>query len=132
MKTIQSSNQSQQSETAILLALQQVAELARELCRPDFSEVDNAIGRYLLDTVQPLLPGPATAEAPPVAKPRSPRRRLARLLGRRRGEDGQQPASVIGNGQPLNFADCVPFDGAGGAVDPRYEIVEPETYVSVH
>lgn len=121
MKTSQEFTQSQ---TDMLLALRQVADLARELCRPDFSEVDNAIGRYLLDTVQPLLVEPVTGEA---LKPRSPRPRLARLLGRRK-----QRASVTGSGQPLKAGDYVSKGQAAGAADSRYEIVEPETYVSVN
>ena len=121
MKTSQELNQSQ---TDMLAALRQVADLARELCRPDFSEVDNAIGRYLLDTVQPLLVEPVTGKA---LKPRSPRPRLARLLGRRKNR-----ASVIESGQPLNVADHVSKGAASVAADSRYEIVEPETFMSVN
>lgn len=117
-----------QSQTDMLLALRQVADLARELCRPDFSEVDNAIGRYVLDTVQPLLGEPVTKPL----KPRFRRPNLARLLGRRRDEGGKQRASVIGSGQPLNVSAYAPNGDAGGAADSRYEIVGPEMYVSIN
>lgn len=115
----------------MLSALRQVAELARELCRPDFSEVDNALGRYLLETVQPLLSEAATGDSPAPDRPRSKRWRWPRLLWRRR-DDGNQRVPVLESGKPLNFADYVPTEAACSAMDSRYKIAEPEIHVSVH
>jgi hypothetical protein len=127
MKTIQESNQAQ---AAMVSALEQVAELADELCRPDYSDVDNAIGRYLLETVRPFMPQRAAGQDPPTL-----RLRLSRFFGSGGDPADGQATAVTGNESEharTVALDCVLMDGVRDATDACYEVEENESYVAVN
>lgn len=72
---------STQSQPEVVSALEQVAGLARELCRLDYSEVDNAIGRYLLEIIEPVLPERVGEHSCRQPKTFTPLARLLRFFG---------------------------------------------------
>jgi hypothetical protein len=130
MKTVQGSNRGQ---AAMLSALEQVEELAHELCRPDYSEVDKAIGRYLLETVRPVMQKPAVGQEAP--RMLSLGLRLFRLFGRRREPADVQATAVtesVSEHAGTAALECVPMDSFVDVPDPRFEIEERGSHVAVH
>lgn len=130
MKTDQESDQ---GKAAMVSALEQVAELGCELSRPGYSEVDNAIGQYLLETVQPVMPRRTREQDAP--KRLSLRLLLARLFGGRRDvTDGQSTAVTQFQSEPARTAplDCTLIESVEEAADALYEVEERESQVGVH
>ena len=130
-------NKTIQPQAKIASALEQIAELARELCRPDYSDVDNAIGRYLLETVEPVIPGPQAEQA--AEGNVTLRLRLFRLFGKRRIDAGKRPPAGGWNEIDRNEikrkvtarGDCLIADDVADTRDLNYDATECENQVVV-
>lgn len=131
--TVKSIQRTIQPQARMVLALDQIAALARELCRPDYSDVDNAIGRYLLETVEPAMPDPSAEQAPTQETSVTLRLRLFRLFGKRKLGAGEKPAAITRNeseSKGTARADCLVMDD--DAADLNYDAAEFENQRGVH
>jgi hypothetical protein len=126
---------SNQPQPEIASALAQVAGLARELSRPDYSEVDNAIGRYLLEVIEPVMTGQFDEQSS-----RQPRTvmlmpRLRRLLGIRQITDDKTPITAAPTELPVGKATAIDLfltDDDGKASAATCDDEEQGTSIAVH
>jgi hypothetical protein len=126
---------SNQSRLQVASALAQVAELARELSRPENSDVDNAIGRYLLEVIEPVMPEQSSEHSS-----RQPRTvmlmpRLRRLFGIRQITDDKTPITAAPTELPVGKAtafDLVLTDDDEQASAAACDAGEQGTNISFH
>jgi len=126
---------SNQSRLQVASALEQVAGLARELSRPDYSEVDNAIGRYLLEVMEPVMPEQFDEQSS--RQPRSVMLmpRLRRLFGIPQSTDDETPITAARAELPVGKATAIDLfltDDDEKASDATWDAGEPGTSIAVH
>jgi hypothetical protein len=132
MKNDERSNQPQPE---VVSALEHVAGLARELCRPDYSEVDNAIGGYLLEIIEPVMPERAGQQRSRQPKTVTLLARLLRLFSKPQTTDDESP--IIPAQTELRIGkvaacDLSLADEDGTTLAATYDAGERGTSIAVH
>lgn len=125
---------STQSQPEVVSALEQVAGLARELCRLDYSEVDNAIGRYLLEIIEPVLPERVGEHSCRQPKTVTPLARLLHLFGKPQTDDESPitPARTELRIDKVAALDLLLADEDGTTPAATYDAGEQGTSNAVH